>query len=202
MKATKIFLFILSSSVLLNSCKKDDAQPQTIANVLTGGDFETSPYSTWISDVSKNSVTRPTSYTVDYSTEAASSPTHSIKVSCSAAPSDSTYQLFQQSLTTSSTPIPTGAKLTLKAKIKTVNMQGEGISMAMGGYKGVNDNYASAFFTETRGKVAITGTNDFKEYTLTFDSFPANTQNLYVIFFFLPKTTGTVYYDDVTLSVN
>jgi hypothetical protein len=202
MKATKVFLFLLSISLLFNSCKKDDAQPQTIANVLTGGDFESSPYSTWISAVNLKSATKPNSYTVDYSTEAASSPTHSIKVSCSAAPSDSTYQLFQQSLYTASTPIPTGAKLTLKAKIKTVNMQGEGISMAIGGNKGVNDNYASAFFTESRGKVSITGTNDFKEYTLTFDSFPANTYSFYVLFFFLPKTTGTVYYDDVTLSVN
>ncbi|RZM18905.1 MAG: hypothetical protein EOO88_39520 [Pedobacter sp.] len=152
--------------------------------------------------VNKNSTTQPTSYSVDYSTEAASSPTHSIKVSCKAAPSDSTYQLFQQTLYTSSTPISTGAKLTLKAKIKTVNLQGEGISMAMGGTKGVNDNYASTFFLESKGKVAITGTNDFKEYTLTFDSFPANTYSFYVLFFFLPKTTGTVYYDDITLSVN
>ena len=202
MKAARIFLLLLSISLLFNSCKKDDAQPQTIANVLTGGDFETSPYSTWSSAVNKNSTTQPTSYTVDYSTEAASSPTHSIKVSCQAAPTDSTYHLFQQTLYTASTPIPTGAKLTLKAKIKTVNMQGEGISIAMGGNKGVNDNYASAFFTESRGKVAISGTNEFKEYTLTFDSFPANTYSFYVLFFFLPNTTGTAYYDDVTLSVN
>lgn len=202
MKATRLFLFLLGIGLLFNSCKKDDAQPQTIANVLTGGDFETSPYTTWLSTVNKNSTTQPTSYSVDYSTEAASSPTHSIKVSCKAAPSDSTYQLFQQFLFTSSTPIPTGAKLTLKAKIKTVNLQGEGISMAMGGNKGVNDNHESAFFTESRGKVAITGTNDFKEYTLTFDSFPENTYSFYVLFFYLPKTTGTVYYDDITLSVN
>ncbi len=202
MKKTKILLSLFSLVLLLNACKKDDAQPQTIANVLTDGDFETSPYSTWISAVNKKSITQPTSYSVDYSTEAASSPTHSIKVSCTAAPSDSTYQLFQQALYTSATPIPTGAKLTLKAKIKTVNMQGEGISMAMGGIKGLNDNYASTFFAESRGKVSITGTNDFKEYTVTFDSFPANTYSVYVIFFFLPKTTGTAYYDDVTLSVN
>ena len=166
MKATKVFLFLLSIALLFNSCKKDDAQPQTIANVLTDGDFETSPYSTWISAVNKNSTTQPTSYTVDYSTEAASSPTHSIKVSCRAAPSDSTYQLFQQVLYTSSTPIPTGAKLTLKAKIKTVNLLGDGISMAMGGNKGVNDNYASAFFTESRGKSSHYGNQRFQRIYL------------------------------------
>lgn len=202
MKTTTVLLSLLGIVLLVNSCKKEDAQPQTIANVLTGGDFETSPYATWISSVNKNSASQPTIYSLDYSIEAASSPTHSIKVSCKAAPNDSTYQLFQQVLYTSSTPIPTGSKLTLKAKIKTVNIQGNGISIAMGGNKGVNDNYASAFYTESQGKIAITGTNDFKEYTLTFDSFPANTYSFYVLFFFLPKTTGTAYYDDVTLSVN
>ncbi|QMW05036.1 hypothetical protein [Spirosoma foliorum] len=202
MKAAPVLLSLLTISFLFNSCKKDEAQPMQIANVLTGGDFETSPYSTWRTDVLKNNTTRPTSYTVDYSTEASSSPTHSIKVSCNLAPNDSTYQLFQQDLFTSTTPIPTGAKLTLKVKIKTVNIQGNGISIAIGGNLGVNDNYAPAFYTSTEGKTSITGTNDFKEYTITFDSFPAKTYSYYALIFFLPKTTGTAYYDDVSLSVN
>ncbi|MVM37740.1 hypothetical protein GO730_09230 [Spirosoma sp. HMF3257] len=202
MKATNLLLSLLSIVLLFDSCKKEDAQPVQIADVLIGGDFETSPYTSWRTDVNKNNTTRPTSYTVDYSTEAASSPTHSIKVSCNVAQNDSTYQLFQQYHFTSDTPIPTGAKLTLKVKIKTLNIQGNGISIAIGGNLGVNDNYASAFFTSTEGKIPITGTNDFKEYTITYDSFPAKTYSFYALIFFLPKTTGTAYYDDVSLSVN
>lgn len=81
-------------------------------------------------------------------------------------------------------------------------MKGEGISIAMGGNFGANKNYASAFFTESRGKITITGTSDFTEYTIRFDSFPANANSVYVLLFFLPGTTGTAYYDDVSLAVN
>ncbi|WP_080056899.1 hypothetical protein [Spirosoma aerolatum] len=211
MKALALFLSLLICSLLFNSCKKDDAQPQSIANAVVNGDFEASPYQDWLSNVNRVSKTKPNSYTVEYSTEAASSPSHSIKVSCNAAYNDSTYHLLQQLFYTpsSSAPngakilnIPTGAKLTMKAKIKTVNVQGNGIVIAVGGNYGLNKNYASAFYTSTEGKVPITGTNDFKEYSITFDSFPADTYSLYVLIFFSPTTTGTAYYDDVSLSVN
>ncbi|GAB4027442.1 hypothetical protein [Spirosoma koreense] len=197
--------------ILVSACKKQETQPQSIANAVINGDFEATPYQDWRSDINRNSLAKPNSYTVDYTTEAASSPTHSIKVSCNAAYNDSTYHLFQQDfyMANSSAPagakvisVPAGAKLTMKAKIKTVNMKGEGISIAIGGSYGADRNYASAFFAESRGKVSITGTNDFKEYTISFDSFPANTYNVYVLLFFLPGTTGTAYYDDVSLAVN
>ena len=214
MKALPLLVVLLTLLLLLNACKKQETQPQTIANVVINGDFEAAPYQDWRSDVNRNSLAKPNSYTVDYTTEAASSPAHSIKVSCNAAYNDSTYHLFQQDFYTassSSSPpagakilsIPAGAKLTMKAKIKTLNIKGgDGISIAMGGNYGADKNYASAFFTESRGKVAITGTKDFTEYTVSFDSFPANTYSVYVLIFFLPNTTGTAYYDDVSLAVN
>lgn len=211
MKSIGLLLLVLLPILLFNSCKKDDAQPQSIANAVVNGDFEASPYQDWISAVNRVSKTKPNSYTVEYSTEAASSPSHSIKVSCNTAYNDSTYQLLQQVFYTpsSSAPasakiltIPTGARLTMKAKIKTVNIQGKGIVIAVGGNYGVNKNYASAFYTSTEGKVPITGTNDFKEYSITFDSFPADVYSVYVLIFFSPTTTGTAYYDDVSLSVN
>lgn len=201
MKSIRLLLPLLIASLLLNSCKKDP-EPQTLTNVLTNGDMEMSPYQNWGSYLGKNSTTSPNKYVIEYSTEAASSPLHSLKVSCDAIKNDTTYQYMQQLLNTTNVPIPAGAKLTLKAKIKTVNIQGNGISLAMGGNQGASGQYASTFYTSTEGKQSITGTNDFKEYTLTFDAFPANTTSLYVLLFYLPKTTGTAYYDDVSLTVN
>lgn len=201
MKSIRLLLPLLIASLLLNSCKKDP-EPQTLTNILTNGDLEASPYQDWGSYLGKKSVTNPNTYAVDYSTEASSSPTHSLKVSCNAIKNDTTYQYMQQLLYTTNVPIPAGAKLTLKAKIKTVNIQGNGIALAMGGNQGASGQYASAFYTSTEGKTAITGTNDFKEYTLTFDAFPANVTSMYVLLFYLPKTTGTVYYDDLSLTVN
>lgn len=212
MKIIRTLIVLLALLTLLHACKKQETQPQSIANAVINGDFEATPYQDWRSDINRNALAKPTSYTVDYTTEAAASPSHSIKVSCNAAFNDSTYHLFQQDYYTaaasSSAPtgakvlaIPAGAKLTMKAKVKTLNMKGEGISIAMGGNYGADKNYASAFFTESRGKAVITGTKDFTEYTITFDSFPANTYSVYVLLFFLPGTTGTAYYDDVSLSV-
>ena len=109
---------------------------------------------------------------------------------------------MQQVLKATTTLIPAGAKLTMKVKIKTVNIQGNGIALGMGGNQGASGNYISTFYTSTEGKTSIVGNNDFKEYSLTFDSFPTNTTSMYVLLFFLPKTTGTVYYDDVSLQVN
>ena len=214
MKTTIVFLSLLGITLLFNSCKKDDAQPQSIANVLVNGDFESSTvYSDWGTYTGKVSKTKPNSYTIDYSTEASSSPSHSIKVSCAVAQNDSTYQYMQQLIYTSAdvvaaypgsklTTIPAGSKLTFKVKIKTANIKGNGISIAMGGNYGASKNYASAFYISTEEKTSITGTNDFKEYTITFDSFPADVYSMYVLIFYLPNTVGTAYYDDASLSVN
>ncbi|UFH56915.1 hypothetical protein [Spirosoma sp. KNUC1025] len=201
MKKNYLFLLLLTASCLLNACKKDP-DPQPSISVLTNGDMEIAPYDDWKAYLGKNSITNPNNYVIEYSTEAASSPSHSIKVTCDAVKNDSTFQYMQQVVNTSSIAIPAGGKLTMRVKIKTVNVQGNGIALAMGGNLGASGQYASAFYTSTEGKQSITGTNDFKEYTLTFDSFPANAASMYVLLMYLPKTTGTVYYDDVSLTVN
>ncbi|SOD92790.1 hypothetical protein [Spirosoma fluviale] len=202
MKNHYYLLVLFVCSLFAYACKKEDTQPQTVANIVTNGDMEAAPYADWGSYLGRVSTTSPNKYTIEYSTEAASSPTHSIKVSCDAVKNDTTYQYLQQIIYTSNKPIPAGAKLTLRAKIKVVNVQGNGISLAMGGNEGASGRYASAFYTSTEGKIAITGTNDFKEYALTFDSFPAKATSMYVLLAYLHKTTGTVYFDDVSLSIN
>ncbi len=201
-------LILLLALGLFNACKKEEAQPQTIATVLVNGDMEASPYNDWGSYLGKNSTTNPNKYVADYSTEAASSPAHSIKVSSDAVKNDTTYQYFQQFFKLTDRPIPAGAKLTLKAKIKTSNIQGTGISIAMGGNQAIANSLGqftkvnSTFYTSTEGVTPIKGTADFKEYTLTWPSLPAATTHVYILLAYLPKTTGIVYFDDVALSVN
>ncbi|WP_461053421.1 hypothetical protein [Spirosoma arcticum] len=208
MKNSSRLLVLLITVSLLNSCKKEDAQPQTIADVLTNGNMEASPYNDWGSYLGKNSTLNPNKYVIEYTTEAASSPAHSIKVSSDAVKNDTTYQYMQQFFKLTDRPIPAGAKLTLKAKIKTSNIVGTGISLAMGGNQatanatGQITAVKSTFYTSTEGVTSITGTNDFKEYTLTWASLPAGTTHVYVLLAYLPKTTGVVYFDDVSLSVN
>ena len=97
--------------------------------------------------------------------------------------------------------IPTGAKLTLKAKIKTVNLQGKGVSLAMIGYQSFRNDVKTVFSTSTE-KTPITGTSEFKEYTATLDQYPGNIDYISIYLFYLPKTTGVAYFDDITLTVN
>lgn len=60
----------------------------------------------------------------------------------------------------------------------------------------------TAFFVSTEGKIAITGTKEFTEYNVTLDSFPGNIDNLVFFLVYHPKTTGSVYFDDVSLTIN
>ncbi len=205
MNSFRLAILLTSLSVLFNSCKKDDAQPQAPTNVLINGDFEANPftqYPVWHSAILKNPQTNPNTYTVDYSTEAATSPVHSIKVSCDTLKSDSTYQVLERVVYTRDFPIPEGAKLTMKVKIKTANIQGKGISFVFGGFWYTNGVVVNNFTSSTDGKVSITGSTEFTEYTLTCDSAPKNLYAVYADLIYLPKTTGTAFYDDMSLTIN
>jgi hypothetical protein len=204
MKSVLSLIALITTCYLLIGCKKQETQPQiqSIANVVTNWDFELPPFQDWSSSSYKAAASKPNNYSVVYSTEATSSPSHSIKVSLAASPNDTTFHIFQQVINATTSSIATGAKLTMKVKIKTVNLQGNGVSLVLGGNQGVDAKYAPTFYASTEGKTSIVGTNEFKEYSLTVDALPSKTTSLYVALFYLPKTTGTVYYDDVTLSVN
>ncbi len=202
MSYLRFLLSVAILSLLFQGCKKPETQPQAPANLLADADFESYPFQQWPSILGRSSKTNPNTYAVEYSIEDASSPTHSIKVSADAFKNDTTFQYIGQSVLISKVPIAEGAKLTMKAKIKTVSIQGNGISIAIGGNYFVNGVASTAFYTSTEGKTSITGTSEFKEYTITFDSVPKNLYSVYALVFYLPKTTGTAYYDDISLTVN
>ncbi|ADB41366.1 hypothetical protein [Spirosoma linguale] len=193
MKAVHLLLSLLILTLLVNSCKKEDAQPQT--PLLPNGDVE-QKFQSWFFNYDTRNPTNPNGYDFGFTSEAASSPQYSLKINCNAIKNDTTFCYYgQQKIVTDNIPI--GAKLTLKAKIKTV-LVGNGVSLAIRGDK----NGKAAFFATTEGKTAITGTKDFTEYSVVLDSYPGNIDNLQIFMVYLPKTTGYVYFDDVSLTVN
>lgn len=120
-----------------------------------------------------------------------------MKINCNQVKNDSAYCYFgQQHIATANIPI--GAKLTLKAKIKTVNLKGNGLALDIRGDK----NGKPVVFVTTQGKVTINGTKDFTEYSVTLDSYPGGIDNLLIFMEYLRGTTGYVYFDDVSLTVN
>ena len=94
--------------------------------------------------------------------------------------------------------IPTGKNSSLKVLIKTDNIAGNGVALMIR----CDDSYDN-FITgvSTEGSINITGTSDWKEYSLKLsDNTPANTAKLYIYLVLLSNTSGTVYFDDITYS--
>ncbi|MBO0939615.1 hypothetical protein J2I47_23900 [Fibrella sp. HMF5335] len=187
-------VLVLSVALLFNACKKEEAQPQ--APLVTNGDIE-QKYQGWFFNFSTPNQANPNGYDQGFTAESAASPQYSLKINCNTVKNDSAFCYYgQQNIPIKD--IPVAAKLTLKAKIKTVNMKGSGVSLVIRGDK----DGKTAFFMTTQGKMSINDVKEFTEYSVTVDSFPGNVDNLLFFLVYLPKTTGSVYFDDVSLTVN
>jgi hypothetical protein len=180
--------------------QQQGAQPAAPKQMIQNGGMEENPAKTWSFGFFKNQTNNPNGYKFGRSFEAAASGEYSYRISCSAIRSDSAHCFLYQSFSTAG--IPVGAKLTLKAKIKTVGLEGKGVSLALRGDKNVDGQGAIVFFLTSEGKDHIGGTHEFEEYTYTVNSFPGNMDYMALLMMYLPGTTGTVYLDDVSLTVN
>lgn len=96
-----------------------------------------------------------------------------------------------------SAKLQVGTSLTLKARVRLENVQGEGVSLAIQGDK---DTQTAVLFSTTRGKTPIRGTAD-TEYSVTLP-YTVAVDRFAVYFVMLPNTTGTVIISDVSVQVN
>ena len=168
--------------------------------LLKNGGMEQNPAVGWVFNFDKVRPINVNGCTCGQSVEAAAAGEYSLRINCEAVRNDTAHcYLYQSFLPTS---IPVGAKLTLKAKIKTVNVQGKGLTLTLRGDKNVNGQGKPVFFVSSEGKTPIKGTNEFEEYSVTLDSYPGNADYLAVLIVYLPGTTGAVYLDDVSVVVN
>lgn len=91
-----------------------------------------------------------------------------------------------------------GTKLVLKAKIRTEEVSGPGVVLAMRG-----DNFRagrSPLNITSEGRFTIDGTSNFTEYAIDWlDYFPDGVDALYIFLLLKEGSTGTVYFDDITL---
>jgi hypothetical protein len=174
--------------------------PQLQLPLIKNGNMEQKGGQGWFFGYSGQQNSNPNGYAYDHSIEAAASGEYALRINCKAVKNDSVFCNLNQSFP--ATAIPMGAKLTLKAKVKTVDMVGKGISLALRGEKIVDGRVTVTFFASTEGKIAIMGTNEFEEYTLIVDKFVGNTDRITMLMIYLPKTIGIAYLDDVSVTVN
>ncbi len=199
MKKNLYILLQIAFLTTLLSCKKDNDNSTPVVQtpigveLLKNGNFE-DVGKDWYLFYEPRDTVNPNKYTMEGSEEFAVSPKKSLKIKCDKVVDVSKYCQVNQTFST--TGIKTGAKLVLSAKIKAVNLAGTGVSIAIRGDK---MNQPNVFFTTSQGKTPIVGDFNFKEFTLTLDAYAGNADFIIVFLVFLPQTTGTVYFDDVSL---
>jgi hypothetical protein len=196
MKFTLSVCILLLTTLVFTSCKTKDVQPET--QLLLNSDLEQDPSKQWFLAFRDNLISNPNKYRGEYTTEAAASGTHSLKISCDTIRNDTTHCYFYQSINPVSVAV--GAKLTLKTKVKTVNLQGKGLTIVLFGYK-VNSTGSKVTFS-TYTPIPAKGTTDFTEYTVVQDKYLGDAYEIYMALFYEAKTTGKAYFDDIYLTAD
>lgn len=180
----RILIFFLII-IFFFACKKEDEPTQAIKdNLLQTSDLETFPffYNSGMTIGFESEWTDETSY----------SPTHSLKIY--RAEMDTTvlnywYQYYMGGM-------PVGETLTLTAQVKTDNLKGLGAELAIGCMAGA----AKRQFVESREDVVINGTSGWTSYSVDLPDLADDVSMIIVYLVYLPGTTGTVYFDDITLT--
>ena len=122
-----------------------------------------------------------------------SSPDHSLKIAALDTQADGFSYWYRQF---TSTGFPAGAKLVLKAKVKTDNVTEDGVFVALR----CDMDVQVLEFKTTQNKIFINGSADFREYTVEIGAIPKNTNTIRVFLIMSGFSTGTAYFDDVTLA--
>jgi hypothetical protein len=182
MKKTFLLLLIFS---LFFACKKDEEPVQSVKdNLLQTSDLETFPF------FYNSGMT--IGFDTEWTTEESSSPTHSLKIY--RAKFDTTvlnywYQYYMG-------PMPFRETLTLTANIKTDSLNGQGVALAIGCMAGS----VKRQFVNTQGDKIINGTTGWNSYSVELPDLAGDVTNIIVYMVYLPGTTGTAYFDDITLT--
>lgn len=182
----KAFLLCLSICMIV-SCKKDDSNPNQLL-LNTNMEKISSSEQTWFNYGSG------TGFDASWTNEQSFSPVYSLKISRTISDSGN-FWYFGQFINSN---IPVGHDLTLTAKIKGINLTGEGASIVIR-CDGADPDIQ---FETTQGVIKIDGTFDWTTYTLNLAKVESNVTSIIVYLIFLPNTTGSVYFDDVTLIYN
>ena len=177
------------------SCQKNTSS-EPLINLLTNGNIENDVF-TWKVFFSPQS--NPNTSIVESTEEFSFSPKKSLKISCPKVNDNAAFSYFVQDI--SAANLKAGSKLTLTAKVRGVNLIGNGVSIALRG-DATTGAAGTRFFKTTQDITPLRGTFDFREVTLSLDSYEGNADRIIVFLLLLPNTIGTVYFDDISLTSN
>ena len=184
---TTIFLLTILSVLALSSCKDEEHGIQ----VLDNADVEngTSLPDGWFPTNSRGK------FATIWATDESFSPSKSLKISTPVADSVD-FAYWAQSITEN---IPVGEPVTLRVKIKA-DLTGDGVAIAIRSDDTAPASGTGEQFVTTQGNTAISGSFDWKEFSLKLHKVDKDTKTLTVFLLYFTNTTGEVYFDDISLT--
>ena len=191
----KPFFILFALLATLGACKKEQEEPAEV-ELLANASID-SPNHDWRFNYVGNELGNPNGCDGAFSLDIHASPPYALKIGCEEVRNLSVLSYWGQTL--QSPAIPEGKQLVLRAKVRLDKVEGEGVALALRGDR--NGRSGFVFFESTEKKYPIKGTSDFTEHTLTLQAFPEPVDRLSVFLIYLRNTTGTAYFDDISLAV-
>ena len=132
------------------------------------------------------------SWSTDYSV----SPSHSLEITEAGAAANA-FGFWAQVIRADDY---VAGKLTLSASIMLDGLAGQGIAIAVRADDTEQPNGYAEEFATTQGTVEIVGSAGWREYSVTLGYVPPTAKSITVYLIYMPGTSGTVYFDDITLT--
>ncbi len=161
-----------------------------LTNVYNGN-FETGAYSpdAWWTGSSGSG------FNFNWETSEYLSPSHSVSITT--AESNTYFAFWAQTIMATDL---IGKKLTLDVNIKAKQLSGGGIYIAIRCDDTFPPSGVAAAFSTTQNNILINGTFDWKKHSVTLDKVPVNTKAVTFYLIYGTKTSGTAFFDDVSLT--
>lgn len=185
----RIVIIFLLIPAMLFSCKKESNIPDEL---LLDTGVEGTQQQVWLS--THNPGTNDHGFLLNITEAQYHSPTHSLTISRTRLSADSLAAVGQQY----SSVMPAGEDLTFSAWVKGVNLTGNGASLMIR----CDDGQGNIIQASPQLAAPIKGTFDWTEYSVSLSDVSSDVRNILVWLVYLENTTGTVYFDDVSLTHN
>jgi hypothetical protein len=193
MRALSYFTYLLMVLLLVTGCKEKEVVPSI--QILNNSDVEegaaTQPINWFESKVAP--------YQLEWTSEESFSPTRSLKISTTQS-EPVNFSFWGQTINTN---LPFGKDLVLSVRIKTKNLVGQGVSIALKADNTLaNPTAEGSTFVTSQQSMMINGTQDWTEYSIAMPSLRRDAKVVFIFLVYLPNTTGEAYFDEITLKHN
>jgi hypothetical protein len=197
---------VAAALLFLGACDDPTEAEEPGVELLVNGDVELgtggigvgAPYS-WL--VGRSGSAGVSALLNEWTAEAAAKGVRSLKIlpNSSAPAGTAPWTFWFQS--SGALADPTAFKYVLSASIKLVNVSGApGAILALRGDSLAAFNGAAEAFASTDAHQVLTGTRDWTRVSVELSSLPPYIVQLTALLMLAPSSTGSVYFDDVTLT--